>query len=287
MKQSYFKYFAALLLFGSNGIVASYISLSSYEIVLLRALLGCLLLIGIFFLTGHRLTVQRTPKDFLFIALSGVAMAADWLLLFEAYAQIGVSLGMIINYSGPAIVITFSVLFLKEKVTWIKTLALISAFMGVFLISGQAAGIGVNPLGLLCAALSAFSYAAMVIFNKMAKQIKGIENATLQLFFAFIAIAIFVGCKQGFHMNIATNDWLPILWIGLINTGLSCYFYFSSISILPVQTVAVCGYLEPLSAVILSVIVLREIMLPLQIIGAVLIIGGAVFGECYTGGKRQ
>ena len=33
MNKSYFKYILALLLFGSNGIVASYISLTSYEIV--------------------------------------------------------------------------------------------------------------------------------------------------------------------------------------------------------------------------------------------------------------
>lgn len=287
MKRSYFKYFAALLLFGSNGIVASYIALSSYEIVLLRSLLGSLLLVGIFFLSGHRLTVQHNKKDFLFIALSGFAMAADWLLLFEAYAQIGVSLGMIINYCGPAIVIAFSVLFLKEKITWTKISALIAAFVGVLLISGQAVGAGVNPLGLLYAVLSALSYSAMVIFNRMAKQVKGIENATLQLFFAFIFIAIFVGLKQGFHMNITAADWLPILWIGLINTGISCYFYFSSIGILPVQTVAICGYLEPLSAVLLSVIILHETMLPLQMVGTVLIIGGAIFGECYTGRKQQ
>ena len=38
--RSYFKYILALLLFGSNGVVASHIALSSYEIVLLRTLIG-------------------------------------------------------------------------------------------------------------------------------------------------------------------------------------------------------------------------------------------------------
>ncbi|MBQ8748040.1 MAG: DMT family transporter, partial [Clostridia bacterium] len=65
----------------------------------------------------------------------------------------------------------------------------------------------------------------------------------------------------------------------LLNTGIGCYFYFSSIGKLPVQTVAICGYLEPLSAVVFSVIFLKETMLPIQIIGAVLIIGGAMLGE--------
>lgn len=48
MKRSYYKYLSALLLFGSNGIVASFIALSSYEIVLLRTLIGSLLLIILF-----------------------------------------------------------------------------------------------------------------------------------------------------------------------------------------------------------------------------------------------
>ena len=44
-------------------------------------------------------------------------------------------------------------------------------------------------------------------------------------------------------------------------------------------TVSVCGYAEPLSAVIFSALILHEILLPLQILGAVLIIGGAVLSE--------
>jgi len=280
MKRAYIKYFAALLLFGSNGLIASFISLTSYEIVLLRSLLGSIILIAVFFFTRHKLTVLQHKKDLLFIALSGVAMAADWLLLFEAYAQIGVSLGMLINYCGPAIVVALSPVIFKERITWQKIVALLAVLIGVFLISGEAGIGGISTWGLLCAVLSAFSYAAMVIFNKQAKQVEGMENATLQLVCACVVVVIFAGCKQGFHMEIADGDWLPILWLGFINTGASCYFYFSSIGKLPSQTVAICGYLEPLSAVILAAVFLHETMLPLQILGAALIIGGAVFGQC-------
>ncbi|MBR2916504.1 MAG: EamA family transporter [Clostridia bacterium] len=48
---------------------------------------------------------------------------------------------------------------------------------------------------------------------------------------------------------------------------------------MPVQTVAVCGYLEPLSAVLFSAILLDEKITVLQIVGAVLIIGGAMCRE--------
>jgi drug/metabolite transporter (DMT)-like permease len=279
MKQAYFKYILALLLFGSNGVVASYIGLTSYEIVLLRSLLGSTLLIAIFFFTGRKLTALHHKKDFYYILLSGIAMGADWLLLFEAFAQIGVSLAMLINYCGPAIVVALSPLLFKERLTLQKLTSLIATLIGVFLISGQAATEGVNFRGIFCAGLSAVSYAAMVIFNKKSVQVTGMENSTLQLFFTFITVAIYVGFKQGFYMEIATGDWLPILWIGLLNTGISCYLYFSSIGHLPVQTVAICGYLEPLSAVLFSVLFLREILQPIQVLGAVLIIGGAIFAE--------
>lgn len=280
MNGAYIKYFLALLLFGSNGLVASYIELTSSEVVLLRSLLGSVLLMGIFYFTGHRFTAAlHNKRDLFFIALSGVAMAADWLFLFEAYAQIGVSLGMLINYSGPAIVVALSPVIFKERVTWQKLIALLLALAGVFLISGQAAVEGINLWGLLCAVLSALSYAVMVICNKTSKQIVGIENAALQLFFAFLTVAAFVGYKQGFFMEIHSGDWFPILWLGLLNTGISCYLYFSSICRLPVQTVAICGYLEPLSAVLLAVVFLHETMFPLQILGALLIVLGALFGE--------
>lgn len=183
--------------------------------------------------------------------------------------------------------ILFSPLFLKERITFPKIIALAAALLGAFFISGQAAAHGVSTWGLLCAILSAVTYAIMVLTNKLAQSIKGIENAVLQLLCAAAVVAVFVGCKQGFSMDIAAGEWLPILWLGFVNTGLGCYFYFSSIGALPAQSVAICGYLEPLFAVVLSVLILKETMSPLQIIGAALIVGGAVFGECCRGRKGR
>ena len=74
---------------------------------------------------------------------------------------------------------------------------------------------------------------------------------------------------------------IPILILGIVNTGIGCYFYFSSIGHLPVQTVAICGYLEPLSALIFSAALLGEKLGPAQISGAALILGGTAFGELF------
>ena len=71
----------------------------------------------------------------------------------------------------------------------------------------------------------------------------------------------------------------PVLVLGLVNTGIACYLYFSSLGQLPVQTVAITGYLEPLSALVFSALLLGEKLAPIQIAGAALILGGAAFGE--------
>lgn len=89
-----------------------------------------------------------------------------------------------------------------------------------------------------------------------------------------------IGLKQGFSVNIMQGNLMPIMLLG-VNTGIACYLYFSSIGGLPVQTVSICGYLEPLSALIFSAAILGEKLSPVQIAGAVLILGGTAFGELF------
>lgn len=280
MKRSYFQYILALLLFGSNGIVASFIRMNSYEIVLLRTLLGSLLLC-IFFLLGRgRFTFFKYKKDFLCLLASGAAMGVSWILLYEAYGRIGVGISSLLYYCGPVIVMIVSPFLFREKLTVFKVIGFLSVLVGVFLINGNIAQDRSDGFGILCGLLSAVLYALMVIFNKKAVKITGLENATVQLIISFLTVAVFVGIRQGFVMSVPTDGIWAILTLGLLNTGVGCYFYFSSIGKLPVQSVAICGYLEPLSAVLLSVLLLKETMLPLQIVGTVLILGGAVFGEC-------
>ena len=277
--KAFFKYIFALLLFGSNGIVASFIDLSSQNIVLLRTLIGSILLIAIFFISGGKLTFYKHKKQFLFLSVSGIAMGTSWMFLYEAYTRIGVSIASLLYYCGPVIVMALSPLLFKERLTANKVLGFLAVVVGVVLINGNAFDGKGDIFGIVCGLLSAVMYAFMVICNKKAKDIIGLENSTLQLTIAFLTVAIFVGLKQGYAMQIAPTSIVPILILGLLNTGIGCYFYFSSIGKLNVQTVAICGYLEPLSAVLFSVAFLKETMLPLQIIGAVLTIGGAMIGE--------
>jgi drug/metabolite transporter (DMT)-like permease len=279
MKNAYLRYLTALLLFGSNGIVASHISLGSCQIVLLRTLIGSALLV-VLYLTGRpRANFANNKRHLFFLVLSGIAMGASWMFLYEAYRRIGVSIASLAYYCGPVIVMALSPLLFGERLTVRKLCGFASVLCGIFFIDAKTAWHAGVDFGLLCGVMSAVMYAAMVIFNKKAKSITGIENAALQLFVSFLTTAIFVGFTFNFDINIQHGDWPYILLLGIANTGLGCYLYFSSIANIPVQAVAVCGYLEPLSAVVLSAVFLKETMTPMQIAGAVLIIGGAVFAE--------
>ena len=151
--------------------------------------------------------------------------------------------------------------------------------IGIFLVNSKAAIAGGNSWGLFCGGMSALMYFFMVTLNKQSKKITGMENSVIQLTVSFLTVAVFVGFKQHFILNVPVEDWKWILILGLVNTGLGCYFYFSPLSKLPVQTVAVCGYLEPLSAVVFAALILGESMSFYQIIGAICIIGGAMIGE--------
>ena len=102
-----------------------------------------------------------------------------------------------------------------------------------------------------------------------------------QLTLSFITVAIFTFFKQGPAISIPSQSILPIMTLGIINTGFGCYLYFSSIQMLPAQSVAIWGYLEPLSALIFSALFLAERLTFLQAVGAALILGGATFGECF------
>ncbi len=279
MKRSFFKYIMALFLFGSNGIIASNISLTSYEIVFMRTGIGSVLLICLFIFTKKKVELKKNKKDILFITLSGIAMGISWICLYEAYSQIGVSLSSLLYYCGPVIVMILSPFLFKERLTISKVIGFIIVLIGIFFVNGNIANENIKIYGLICGGVSAVMYSFMVIFNKYAKRITGLENSMIQLLVSFLTVAIFTGIKSGCAINVSGSDWIWILILGLLNTGMGCYFYFSSIGNLPIQTVAICGYLEPLSAVIFSVLILKEVLLPMQIIGAIFIIGGAIIGE--------
>ena len=72
---------------------------------------------------------------------------------------------------------------------------------------------------------------------------------------------------------------LLTLVVGVVHTGIAYAMYFGSMQKLPSQAVAVLGYIDPVLALLLSWLVLGEALQPIQLLGAVLIIGSAFVSE--------
>lgn len=286
MNNGLFTYLAALLLFGSNGIIAAAIALPSSDIVLLRTFLGALSLVTILAITQrHKLQAPSRPREAAALLLSGAALGASWIFLFRAYQTIGVGVSSLLYYCGPIIVMALSPLIFGEKLTGGKIAGFIAVACGAFLIAAQGLG-GNMPIAGIA---SAFCYALMVIASKGAPHIEGLENSTLQVSAAFVTALVLTLITQGAPSFLsagvaASIDWHAVAMLGVVNTGIGCLLYFSAVAKLPVQTVAVVGYLEPLSAVVFSAALLGEAITPVRLLGAALIIGGAIF--CELAGKR-
>lgn len=289
MNNGLFTYLAALLLFGSNGIIAAAIALPSSDIVLLRTFLGALSLVTILATTQHhKLQAPSRPREAAALLLSGAALGASWIFLFRAYQTIGVGVSSLLYYCGPIIVMALSPLIFGEKLTGGKIAGFIAVACGAFLIAAQGLG-GLMPIaGIACGIASAFCYALMVIASKGAPHIEGLENSALQVSAAFVTALVLTLITQGtpsfLSADAASIDWRAVVMLGVVNTGIGCLLYFSAVAKLPVQTVAVVGYLEPLSAVVFSAVLLGEAITPVRLMGAALIIGGAIF--CELAGKR-
>lgn len=277
--RAFVKYLVSMLLFGMNGVVASHIPLNSYEIVFFRTFIGSLFMLLMFLPGKGRFHVKEHKKDALFIALSGVSMGLSWMFLYEGFQQIGVSVTTLLYYCGPVLVMLLSPVVFRERLTVSTVVGFVVVAVGIVLVNGASAGEGMNAFGIFCGLMSAVGYCLMVTLNKKAEKITGMENTVIQLVVSCFTVSIFLGIKQGFAMDIPPFAWPWILVLGVVTTGYGCYLYFSSLSALPVQTAAVWGYLEALSAVVFAALFLGEKMTAVQLIGAVCIIGGAMASE--------
>ncbi len=278
-KVDYLKYMLSLLLFGSNGIVAAAVDAEAVAIVFWRTLLGSLLLAGIFVAKRQCVTVHHRPKDAAFLLLSGASTGMSWVFLYEAYRLAGVGVSTVIYYIGPVAVMALSPMLFKERLTAGKVCCLGIVLVGAILLNSASGEAGVDPAGLACAFASAACHAVMVIFNKLASRTQGLENPMLQLAISFATVAVYLLFAGKGLPAFPVRTAMPLVVLGLVNTGLGCYLYFSSLGGLRAQSIVVLGYLEPLSAVVLALLLLGEPMSLVQAAGCAMIIGGALLAE--------
>lgn len=277
LRLHYGMYLLSMVIFGTNGLLVSHISIESGQIVLLRTLIGGALLTVTVLLRGG-FDRKAVRADLPMLLLGGTALGLNWVALFSAYRLLNVSLATLIYYIGPILVLLFSPLLFREKLTGVKLAAVCIVAVGLVCISGSILSGGMHPAGLLTAVASALFYAALIVFNKRIRHTQGLQTAAIELDIAFAVVLVYCLATVGLPRPCRAD--LPyIAVIGAVNTGLAYLLYFSGLQKLSGQSVALISYVDPVSALLFSALFLHESMTPVQIAGAVLIIGGAMLGE--------
>lgn len=274
---------SSMAIFGTVGLFVRYIPLASAEIALYRSLLA-VALIGVFLIFMPSSRRARKPaliRALPLLFISGAALGFNWLLLFEAYKHTTVSRATLAYYFAPTLVTLFSFLIFKERMGLKKWICFALSSVGVVMISGVGGGAeGNHLLGALLGLGAACLYASVVLINKFIKDVDGISRTFWQFIAAAVVLLPYTALSGGFHLSsLGALPLSALLCVGIMHTGITYCMYFSAIKDISGQTVAIMSYVDPLVAVIVSVIFLKESITPLEICGGLLIIGAAIFNE--------
>ena len=270
---------ASMIIFGTNGLLVARISLPSAQIVLLRTFFGFLFLLAVV-AARRSFSFAELKSDLVPATVGGVALGLNWVLLFGAYRYAGVSISTLVYYCGPMIAIILSPIVFKERLTANKLIAVIAVAAGMLCISGNVSSGSDMQTGLLMGAGAAALYALIIIVTKRITHMSGLNCSAYELFISFIVMVLYL-LVSGVKLPVipAADDTVNVLIIGFVNTGLAYYMYFSALQKLPAQTSALISYIEPLTALIVSAAFLGEKLGAVQLLGAVLILGGGYIGE--------
>lgn len=218
------------------------------------------------------------------LLLSGLALGTNWAALFQAMKYTTIANATLSYYFAPVFIIIFSAILLKEKMTQKNLICISISILGLFLILKSGDGSGINTYnhtrGLMFGLFGAVLYAGVVILNKFIKGLSSLQVTLSQL--AISAIVLFpIVFRKGLGIleNIDINTWALILIIGIIHTGIAYLFYFPSIKHVKAQTIAIVSYLDPITAIFLSAIFLKEPMTSIQFLGGSLILLSAYVNE--------
>lgn len=273
---------AAMVIFGTLGVFTRNIGVTSGELALYRAVLASVL-IGFYlvFIKKGWLNLKNAGRELPLLLASGIAMGINWILLFQAYRYTTISAATLSYYFAPVIVTVASPLLFHERLTAKQVICFVMSTLGLVLIIGTGGGEETAGItGILFGLGAAVFYAAVILLNKFIKNVAGIQRTILQMLAAVVTLLPYVALSSGFNLNLLDGTgWACLLTVGLFHTGITYCLYFSALKDLTGQEAAILSYIDPLVAVVISVLLLGESMTLMQLIGGALILGFTLWNE--------
>ena len=263
-------------------------SLPNLETLTVSSLIAFLFLM-LFNAAASRLKKLRAYRPRQILAMAGLGMIGVTLyhiLYYYGLHELTVQEACILNYLWPIMIVVFSILILKEKLTLPKAAAMILSFAGVVILSagGGFAGTGNRLLGMLCCLGAAVLYGLFSVLNK---KLDYDQNLSMMVFWLVCAAFSAV-------LGLLTEEWVPIRgvqWIGILVLGLlsdAVAYLLWALALNGVENTAVIAnlaFLVPFLSVVFSAVFLKEEIRPRALIALVLIVGGILLQNLW-GRKR-
>jgi RarD protein len=272
----------SMIIFGTMGLIVRYIDLSSSETALLSSSIGCLFLIVVLFMRKRTITWKLVKANGCILFFSGIALGGNWMFLYQAYDHTTLTNATLGYYFAPVFVMILSPFILKEQLPVKKIICIGIAIIGMLMIvgNGVSASGTEDLLGIFFGLLAAACYAALMLLNKFIRLMGRLEITIIQLGITALLLLPYVFLTEGFGVFEVFKSSVPfIIILGIVNTGIGFWLFFSGMEKLKGQSIAMLSYVDPFVAILISAVILREHMTIVQIIGGALLLGSTFISE--------
>lgn len=221
------------------------------------------------------------------LVLMGILMALSSLTLFVSYNYMPVGIASTLLFIYPILVAVIMTLCFHERMSWLVVVCLLLATTGIALLCksdeptvaveavSEASVVSPFMVGLLLVMLSSLSYAIYLVgLNKT--RLRTVASMPVTLYVIFFGMFLFVGrllISSPFTIPEHPIMWLNLVALGLLPTVVSLIFTAKAIQNIGSTQTALFGALEPVTAVVLGILLLGETISFREFIGMVLILG--------------
>lgn len=270
------------LFWGSMGIFVRHLNdlgFSSIQVACLR-LTTAGILFALILLIKDRKGFKIKARDIpLFLALGIVSILFFTCCYFTAIRLMTMSTAAILLYTSPIWVMILAIIFLKEKITVQKIIALILAFAGCVLVSGF--GGKITVAGILVGLGSGLGYGLYSIFGTFALKKYSPYTVTCYTFLIAGAGSIIVANPPDLLAKISAVENKPaligfVLLTSVVTAVIPFLLYTLGLNMTTAGKAAVLATVEPAAATLFGFFVMKETAGPVAIAGILLVFAAII-----------
>ncbi|MDO4736409.1 MAG: EamA family transporter [Bacteroidia bacterium] len=242
------------------------------SILFFRYILSIIILSGILLLKKESFRVTR--GEFFTLMMLGAFFIASSITLFMSYKYMDVGVASTLLFVYPVIVAIIMSVFYKEKLTLKVAASILCALTGIALLYKGEDGVALSAMGVVLVLISAVTFAVyMVAVNRSKIQLSSLKM-TFYVSIACVfwtAVHSFTSADYNIQMISSLSGWGWILFLAVVPTILSLVTLTIGLRTIGSTPVAIIGALEPLTAVVIGVLVFDE-SLTLRLVNGIVLI---------------